>query len=366
MQPILQHLLAGQPLSRGEADHAFELIFTGGANEMQVAAMLALLAVKGVTLDELVGGASAMRRHVTRLPVTDDPRAPLLDTCGTGGAPKTFNISTAAALVVAGARGGANTPVERVRVAKHGGRSRTGRGSAEVLALMGVNIDASPQVQARCLDSAGVCFSFAVNHHPAMKFAAGPRKSLGFPTIFNLLGPLTNPAGARRQLLGVWDGRYAPLVAQALAELGCDGAMVVHGLDGMDEITTCDQTFIARVRGAGGGAGGSAGGGAGSAGRVETRTFDPLAVGVDRARCGEFVVETAEASAALIERIVGGDRGADVRAARDIVLINAAAALIVAGMTDWWEAALALATDSVDSMRAHGALNQLREVSRGV
>ncbi len=288
--------------------------------------------------------------------MTDDPRAPLLDTCGTGGAAKTFNISTAAALVVAGARGGTNAPVERVRVAKHGGRSRTGRGSAEVLAVMGVNIDASPEAQARCLERAGVCFSFAVNHHPAMKFAAGPRKSLGFPTVFNLLGPLTNPAGARRQLLGVWDGRYAPLVASALVELGCDGAMVVHGLDGMDEITTCDPTFIARVKSAGTNAGGP---------RVETLTFDPLAVGVARSRRGEFVVDSAEASAALIERIIGGDRSEPVRAARGIVVINAAAALIVAGMTERWEPAVALAEESIDAGRAGEALRLLRETSRG-
>lgn len=354
MQPVLQHLLSGQSLSREEADRAFECILTGQANEMQVAAMLALLAVKGVTLDELVGGAAAMRRHVTRLPVSDDPRAPILDTCGTGGAPKTFNISTAAALVAAGARSPGG-PVERVRVAKHGGRSRTGRGSAEVLALLGVNIDAPPDVQAKCLDTAGVCFSFAVNHHPAMRFAAGPRKSLGFPTIFNLLGPLTNPAGARRQVLGVWDGRSAPLVAQALAELGCDDAMVVHGLDGMDEITTCDQTFIARVR--------SPKGGGPSA--LETRTFDPLAVGIGRAIRGSFVAETAEASAELVVRVIGGDRDGHHRAAREIVVINAAASLIVAGMAERWEHAAAMAFESIDSGRAAESLQLLRDVSHG-
>ncbi len=348
MQPVLQHLLSGQHLSRDEADRAFEIVLTGGANEMQVAAMLALLAVKGVTLDELVAGASAMRRHVTRLPVQDDPRAPILDTCGTGGAPKTFNISTAAAIVTAAARPAAGGPVERVRVAKHGGRSRTGRGSAEVLALLGVNIDATPDVQARCLDACGVCFSFAVNHHPAMKFAAGPRKSLGFPTIFNLLGPLTNPAGAKRQLLGVWDGAYAPLMAQALKDLGCESAMVVHGLDGMDEITTCDQTFVARVRGGT---------------PIETRTFDPLALGVSRAARGAFAVETPEASAELIRRVIGNDGSPQVAAARDIVRVNAAAALIVAGMTERWEAALAMTDDAITSGRAAETLKELARLS---
>lgn len=353
MQPVLQHLLSGQHLSREEAGRAFEIVLTGGANEMQVAAMLALLAVKGVTLDELVAGASAMRRHVTRLPVHDDARAPILDTCGTGGAPKTFNISTAAAIVAAAARPPAGSFVERVRVAKHGGRSRTGRGSAEVLALLGVNIDAPPDVQARCLDEAGVCFSFAVNHHPAMRFAAGPRKSLGFPTVFNLLGPLTNPAGARRQLLGVWDGKYAPLMAQALTELGCDSAMVVHGLDGLDEITTCDQTFIARV-----------GGAAKSKSDIETRTFDPLAVGVPRAVRGSFAVETPEASAVLIRRIIDNDRSQGIAAARDIVKLNAAAALIVGGLVDRWEPALAMAEDAITSGRAANTLNELARASR--
>jgi len=346
MQQVLQQLLSGQPLSRAEAERAFEIVLTGQANEMQVAAMLSLLAVKGVTLDELVAGAAAMRRHVTRLPVTDDPVRPILDTCGTGGAPKTFNISTAAALVAAAARNPGG-PVERVRVAKHGGRSRTGRGSAEVLALLGVNIDATPEVQARCLDEAGVCFSFAVNHHPAMKFAAGPRKSLGFPTVFNLLGPLTNPGGARRQLLGVWDGRYAPMMAQALVELGCDSAMVVHGLDGLDEITTCDQTFIARVRG----------------GAVDTRTIDPLTVGVARAARGGFAVDSPEASAALIQRIIDNDRAQGNDAARDIVRINAAAALIVGGMTERWEPALAMVDEAISSGRAGETLKVLRERS---
>lgn len=347
MQTILSQLLHAQPLTRGQADHAFELILTGQANEMQVAAMLALLAVKGVTLDELVGAATAMRRHVTPVPVIDDQTCPLLDTCGTGGAPKTFNISTGAAIVAAGARNRA-CGVRRVRVAKHGGRSRTGRGSAEVLALLGVNIDADPATQAACLDEAGVCFSFAVNHHPAMKFAAGPRKSLGFPTIFNLLGPLCNPAGARRQLLGVWDGRYATIMAQALGHLGCRSAMVVHGLDAMDEITTCDLTFIARLDG----------------GAVETRTFDPMSVGIARAVPSRFAVQTPEEASRLIASILS-PCGATLGEARDIVLLNAAAALIVAGMAERWGEALNLAAESVDSGRAARTLSVLSAVSRG-
>ncbi len=347
MQQVLQQLLAGRSLSREDAARAFELVLTGQANEMQVAAMLALLAVKGVTLDELVAGAAAMRRHVTPVPAPPDAARPLVDTCGTGGAPKTFNISTAAAIVAAAARG--TGPVRRLRVAKHGGRSRTGRGSAEVLALLGVNIDAAADVQARCLDVAGVCFSFAVNHHPAMKFAAGPRKSLGFPTVFNLLGPLCNPAGARRQLLGVWDGRYAPLVAQALIELGCDDAMVVHGLDGMDELTTRDLSFIARVRGP----------------MLETRTFDPIVLGISRSHAGQFAATTPEESAGLIGRIIGPERAPELGPARDIVALNAAAAMIVGGLAEKWEPALALAREAIMCGRAARTLAALAELSHG-
>ncbi|MCA9309624.1 MAG: anthranilate phosphoribosyltransferase, partial [Phycisphaerales bacterium] len=187
MQDTLRQLLEGRSLSEREAEHVFTQVLTGQANEAQVGALLALIAVRGVNLDELVGAARVMRAYVTPVPVQDADT--VIDTCGTGGAPKTFNISTAVALVAAACeRDG-----RRVRVAKHGGRSRTGRGSAEVLARLGVNIDAPPAAQGRCLDQVGVCFSFAIHHHPAMRFAAGPRKSLGFPTVFNLLGPLTNP-----------------------------------------------------------------------------------------------------------------------------------------------------------------------------
>ena len=187
MQTILAQLLSGRPLSEAEARRAFELILGGQANESQVGAMLALMAARAPTIDEIVGGAQVMRAHVTRVPVPD-AGPPLLDTCGTGGAPKTFNISTAAALVIAGATPDVGAAgVRRVLVAKHGNRSRSGRGSAEVLAALRVNVDASAEVQARCLREAGVCFSFAIHHHPAVRHAAGARRSLGFATVFNVL-----------------------------------------------------------------------------------------------------------------------------------------------------------------------------------
>ena len=351
MQSTLQELLAGRPLGQAGAERAFELILTGQANEMQVAAMLALLAARGVELDELVGAARVMRRHVTPVPTRDSAERPLLDTCGTGGAPKTFNISTAAAVVAASVRG--SGPVQSIRVAKHGGRSRTGRGAAEVLALLGVNVDASPELQAKCLDDVGVCFSFAVNHHPAMRFAVGPRKSLGFPTIFNLLGPLTNPAGARRQLMGVWDGRYAEIVAKALGQLGAERAMVVHGMDALDEMTTCDQTFIAELS-------------VGSAGpAVHTRLFDPLSVGVARARHADLVADSAEDAAGMIRAVLGLCEDHRAAPARDIVSLNAAAALVVGGVARTFAEGVELSRAAIAGGAAARTLQSLASRSKG-
>lgn len=339
MQDLLAHLMARMPLTTEQAERAFSQILSGQANEAQVGAMLALIAARGPTLDELVVGARVMRRHATPTPVPDDLRGSIIDTCGTGGSIKTFNISTAVAFVVAGARGDAP-----VRVVKHGGRSRTGRGSAEVLAALGVDIDAPPETEARCLREIGVCFCFAVNHHPAMRFAAGPRKSLGFPTIFNLLGPLTNPAGAPRQLMGVYDRFKVRLVADALLALGAADAMVVHGMDSMDEVTTTDRTIYARVSG----------------GAVTEGVIDPADLGIRRATLDDLRIHTLADAAAVIERTVAGEPGA----ARDIVLINSAAALMVGGAAPDLRAGLALAADSIDSGRAMAALRSLVEISR--
>lgn len=337
MQDVLAKLLERRSLSEQEAEHAFHTVLTGKANEAQVGAMLALLQARGVTLDELVGAARVMRRHVTPVPVEAGGGPPLIDTCGTGGAPKTFNISTAAAIVAASAE----HEGRRVRVAKHGGRSRSGRGSAEVLEALGVNIDAPPHTQAACLDEAGVCFSFAIHHHPAMRFAAGPRKSLGFPTIFNLLGPLTNPARAPRQLLGVYDRHFAELVAHALQRLGAEHAMVVHGFDGLDEITTTDRTWAFVVED----------------GAVRTEQIDPAAFGIGRAsledlRCG---IGSVEQAAACIRSIIDGEPGPR----RDIVVLNAGAALLVGGVSDDLGECVRLAGEAIDSGAARRTLGIL-------
>lgn len=342
MREILAQLLAGVPLSEDQSSSAFELILTGEANESQVGAFLALIAHRGPLCDEIIGGARVMRKHALRLPIErDDPiRETMIDTCGTGGTPKTFNISTASALVAAAARG---PDGQRVYVAKHGGRSRSGRGSAEVLEAMGVNVDAGPEVQAACLRELGVCFSFAVNHHPAMKFAAGPRKSLGFATIFNLLGPLTNPAGATRQLLGVYDVQYVPIIAQALFQLGAKRAMVVHGHDGMDEISTTAPTTVAHVDPSG----------------VRIEEFDAESLGVARASLEDLRVKTLQDGVNLIQSILAGNTGP----ARDIVEVNAAGALVVGGAAADMSQGLVMARHAVDSGEAARTLEKLGSMS---
>lgn len=344
MHSILAELLAGRSLSEAQAEEALCAILEGRANESQVGAFLALMAAKGPTVDEIVGGARQMRAHVTPVPVEPDGSV-VIDTCGTGGAAKTFNVSTAAAIVAAAA-GATETPpgAARVKVAKHGGRSRSGRGSAEVLAALGVNVDASPETQARCLAEAGVCFSFAVNHHPAMKFAAGPRKSLGFPTIFNLLGPLCNPARASRQLMGVYDARYAPLIGEALARLGAERAMVVHGRDGMDEISTTAPTIVVEVRG----------------GRVSTSELDVASLGVARARIEDLIARDLDDAARMVRDVVMGRPGPGL----EISVVNAGAALLVGGGCADMGSGVAMARRAIASGAAARTLESLARLSK--
>ncbi len=336
----LGHLLSGGTLSAEHAEALFESLLTGGLDDAQIAGILALIQARGVTVDEIVGAARVMRRHVTpvpRPPGTDD--AVLIDTCGTGGAPKTFNVSTAAAIVAAAA----STGTPRVLVAKHGNRSRTGRGSAEVLEALGVNVAASPEVQSRCLGEAGVCFCFAIHHHPAMKHAIGPRRSLGFPTIFNILGPLTNPAGADRQLIGVYDARFLPLLGEALVQLGATRAVIAHAADGLDELSTTAPTRLVHV----------------DNGTTREQTIDPNALGLAPATLADLQATDVEDSARIIRDVLGGVPGPH----RDMVLLNAAAAIVVAGITDDIAAALALATEAIDNGRAAATLDTLTRVS---
>lgn len=336
---VLAMLVRGRTLAEPEAERLFAAILSGGLDDAQVAAALALIQARGPTADEVVGAARVMRRHVATVPRPADRQGPIIDTCGTGGTPKAFNVSTAAAIVAAAAAPG------RVMVAKHGNRSRTGRGSAEVLAALGVAVDAGPEAQARALATAGVCFCFAIHHHPAMKHAAGPRRSLGFPTIFNILGPLTNPAGADRQLIGVYHESLVELVAAALARLGAVRAMVVHGRDGMDEISTVAPTLIAHVERT-------------STDRpasIRVTEFDARSVGLPRADRAALQADDLPAATDAVRRVLAGEPGPK----RDIVELNAAAALIVAGLAEGWEQGLTLARAAIDSGRARCTLDAL-------
>jgi len=346
MHTILAHLLSGQTLSESQAESAINAILTGQANESQVGALLALLATRLPTTNEIVGAARSMRAHVTPVPFHSDDNSILIDTCGTGGTAKTFNISTAAAVIAAAAGElAADSGFPRPRVAKHGGRSRSGRGSAEVLAALGVNIDASPQAQSRCLREIGLSFSFALNHHPAMKFAAGPRKSLGFPTLFNILGPLCNPAGARHQLIGIYDPALAPLIAQALARLGSIRVMVVHGAGHMDELSTLGISLITEITPA-------------SPSPTQHR-LDPSSLGLPLANIADLTAHSLPQATQLALDAIEGRPGPPL----DIALLNAAAALLVAGAAPDLPHALDLARHAALSGHALRTLHNLARLS---
>ncbi len=343
IRSVLLRLVGGGPLSEAQAEQVFELVLSGAVDESQIASLLSLLAARGPSIDELVAGARVMRRHLTPVPFEATPAGPgrtapvVIDTCGTGGAPKAFNVSTGAALVTAAAAPG------RVAVAKHGGRSRTGRGSAEVLQRLGVNVDAAPTTQARCLAELGVCFSFAVNHHPAMKHAAAVRRSLGFPTIFNLLGPLANPARAPRQLIGTYSPEAAGRLAEALARLGTERSLVVTSRDGMDELTTTDVNLLWWVRGA----------------QVSAETLDASTLGLARATIDELRTADLDGAVALLRSVLEGQAGP----ARDVVVLNAGAALAVAGAAPDFATGLTMAREAIDAGRAIEILRGLARLS---
>ncbi len=334
MKDLLHRLTRGEHLSADEAETAFEAIMTGTADPLQVAALLAAMQTKRPSVDEIVAAARVMRKHAT--PVETDLPRPILDTCGTGGDVKgTFNISTASAIVAASCG---------VRVVKHGNRSASSRsGSADVLEALGVNLDTTQQQREACLKHANICFAFARTHHPAMRHVAPIRLALGVPTIFNLLGPLTNPAHAEHQLLGVYSPAIGALLADALAQLGTERAWVVHGTDGLDELSTMAPSRIWDV----------------TAGLVSESTLDPRELDIPRASLADLTVDSPQASAAKIQAVLAGDRSPAHRAARDIVRLNSAAALVVAGLADDLATALPkvdLAIDSGQSQRTLEAL----------
>lgn len=334
MRDLLLKLCRREDLTRDEAREAFELIMSGKAADAQVGGLLVGLAAKGTTVEELVGAATVMREKV--VPVETGTDELVLDTCGTGGDVRgTFNISTAAALIVAGAG---------INVVKHGNRSASSRsGSADVLEKLGVKIETTPAVLRRCLDEAGLCFAYARSHHPAMKHVAAARSALGIPTIFNLLGPLTNPGRARHQLLGVFAAELTDRLATVLRELGSERAWVVHADDGLDELSTLGPTRVSELRN----------------GHIRTFFVDPKSLGIACGRLSDLQVADADESATVIREILLGVRSPR----RDIALLNAAAAMVIAGRADDLQQGLSRAAETVDSGAADRTLRKLVEIT---
>jgi anthranilate phosphoribosyltransferase len=329
---LLERLRRHEDLTSADATAAMGRIMDGEAQSSQIAALLMALALKGERPDEMVGFARAMRERATPLP---RPAGDVFDTCGTGGdGAHTFNVSTAAAIVLAGAD---------VRVAKHGNRAVSSRsGSADVFEALGVNLEAAPDQVMTALDEAGLAFFFAPMWHPSMRHAGPTRRELGVRTAFNLLGPLTNPAGAARQLVGVSRPEHTELVARTLGVLGAARAWVVHGAGGLDEISTLGHTKVSELR----------------AGTVNTFYVHPADAGLPVVDRSALAGGTAAENASMIEALLHGEAGPR----RDVVLMNAAAALLVLDRASNLREGVALAGDSLSSGRARGVLDRLRKV----
>jgi anthranilate phosphoribosyltransferase len=318
-------------LQAHEAESVMNQIMTGGATEAQIGAYLMALRMKGETKDEIAGSARAMRANAVYVPTNGDGN--LIDTCGTGGDKSgTFNISTTVAFVAAGAG---------LPVAKHGNRAATSQcGSADVLAELGVNLDLTPEQVGGCIDAVGIGFLFAPRLHPAMKYAIGPRRQLGVRTIFNILGPLTNPAGARRQIMGVFAADLTDMLAHVLGDLGSESAMIVNGYGGLDELTTTGPNTVSHYHD----------------GSVETYELDPLDLGFEGANIADLLGGDAATNAAILRDVLSGEIQ-DAR--RDVVLLNAAAALMVGGLADGFPGGVDLACQVIDDGSALAKLDAL-------
>ncbi|MCO5180555.1 MAG: anthranilate phosphoribosyltransferase [Candidatus Promineofilum sp.] len=329
LKTAIDRVINGRSLSFDEAAAAMDVIMDGAATPAQIGSYLTALRMKGETVEEIAGSAHSMRRHVIAVDVALEQGDVLIDTCGTGGDGKhTFNISTTTAFVIAGAGR---------KVAKHGSRAASSRsGSADVLLALGGNLDLDAAQVAECIEDVGIGFLYALNHHPAMRHAIGPRRELGQRTIFNLLGPLTNPAAAGHQLMGVYDPALTETLADVLRALGSQAAYVVHGADGLDELSTTGVNRISALRD----------------GVVATFDFDPAAIGLPRARLDDLLGGAPEQNAAIAREVLGGyDRGPR----RDIVLLNAAAALSLESGD--WAAGLRAAAEAIDSGAALDTLD---------
>jgi anthranilate phosphoribosyltransferase len=334
LRETLRKAAAGEALSAGEAERALEEIMEGAANPAVTAALLTALRVRGESVGEIVGFARAMRRFAQKVEAPEG----VVDTCGTGGDAKgTINISTAAAFVARGAG---------VTIAKHGNRAATSQaGSADVLEALGAEIGLEPKEVGRCIEEVGIGFMFARTHHPAMRHVVPVRAELPFRTVFNLLGPLTNPAGAKRQLIGVFGGDYVRPMAEALRELGAEKALVVHGADGLDEITVTGPTLVAEV----------------SDGGVTEYKVSPEQLGLSRHDPGGLLGGDAHLNARVLKDVLSGEEDG---AARDVILLNAGAAVYVSGKAKTIEEGVRLAGESIESGAATEALESFVRATR--
>ena len=331
MKQILEKMLERSNLTQHEMSDAFDKIMTGNMTPVQISAFITALRMKGESVDELAGAASSMRRHAVLI---DAGGRQVVDTCGTGGdRMNSFNVSTCAAIVTAGSG---------VPVAKHGNRAVSSQcGSADVLAELGVNIEAPPEVVEECIQTIGIGFLYAPKLHPAMKHAVGVRRELGIRTIFNMLGPLTNPAGARGQILGVFSPELTEPFARVLQTLGSNRAFIVHGHDGIDEISVTTTTRITEL----------------CKGVIRTYEFDPLTLIEEYYQAEDIAGADPAFNADVIRRVLSGKKGAY----RDITLINAGAAIAAGGKADSIEAGFELAQESVDTGKASDTLSKLIE-----
>lgn len=334
LQDILRRVAARETLTETEAEQTLEKIMEGTVSPEATAALLTAMRLRGETVPEIVGFARAMRRFAEKVEAPEG----VVDTCGTGGDAKgTINISTAAAFVARGAG---------VTIAKHGNRAATSQaGSADVLEALGAEIGLEPEQVSRCISEVGIGFMFARTHHPAMKFVAPVRAELPFRTIFNLLGPLTNPAGAKRQVIGVFDGAYVRPIAETLAELGTEKALVVHGKDGMDEVTVTTETFVAEVRD----------------GEIREYEISPEDFGLSRHTPEGLFGGDAHLNAQMLRSVLSGEeRGA----ARDVIVLNAGAAIYVADGAVSLKEGVALAQESLETGSATEALEDFVKTTR--
>jgi len=336
IQEAIKKVISREDLTEDEMHSVMNDIMTGNATDAQIGGFLVGLSMKGETIDEIVAAAKVMRSLATGVEISKPKH--LVDTCGTGGdSSGLFNVSTASAFVVASAGG---------QVAKHGNRSISSKsGSADVLETAGVNLDMSPETISNCVEKIGVGFMFAPAHHSAMKYAIGPRRELAVRTIFNVLGPLTNPAGAPSQVMGVYRKDLVEPIAYALKNLGSSHVMVVHSNDGLDEISIADSTYVAELKN----------------GKVETYSISPSDFNLQQTNLDSICVEDADASLKLIQEALDGQEGP----AKDIIALNAGAAIYVSGLTNSLKDGVKKAHEILSSGAAHQKLDDLVRMSTG-